>query len=167
MNLRPIMVLGLLCSMPAQAEIICDKCEYVPADAARYLGAYWPGDKGTFGHHDIRAHYGYTQFDNYFVFRLHDAGTLTVVISSLPGQAFDGPNWALQIFDDIDTSCGGISCTGFQYALPALITQYTDKKRMSARISLVPGKYVMRLASGTRAVGETAYVGKLSFAKSL
>ena len=51
-KLSTISALALL-SLTATAATVCDHCEYIYY--VRYLGAYWPGDNGTFANKKIVA----------------------------------------------------------------------------------------------------------------
>ena len=160
-------LIGLLLSVTAQAEIVCKDCEYVPGLLATYIGSYWPGDRGTFGHHNIADQIGQSrQFDNYFIFDLNNTADAALTFSTLPGMGLDGPSYAVEIYPDTGSVCGPSVCSVLLFSFGTeLVSKFTATKRWSSKLELVPGRYVIRFSSGTRASGESAYEGKLALGR--
>jgi hypothetical protein len=160
----------VLLGTTAQAAVVCDHCEYVYYGS--YLGAYWPGDNGTFKNTrivaDMVAQLGpgmgnNRQFDNYWVFDLPAGGSVAMVFNTAAATRLQ-PSWSIQVFDDAGTLCNATACQVIAYnenvgraILWGLATKFTVNT-----VTLPAGRYVIRLAGGTRATGESAYTGSLT-----
>lgn len=167
-KLSTISALALL-SFSATAETVCDKCEYIYY--GRYLGAYWPGDIGTFKNTKIVADYAArfgagtghnAEFDDHWAFDLPAGGSVAMVMSTAAATRLD-PNWAIQIFDDAGTLCDATRCTTIAYdENVARVILWGFATKFTVNTTKLPaGRYVIRIAGGTRATGESAYTGSL------
>lgn len=159
MKKKWILMAGLLAGT-AHADVVCDQCIY--RDPSVYLGSYWPGDKGTFINRDVLAKYGQAQsFDNYLVFDLNNTAKASVTITNVPGTAFSSP-WWLEVYPDAGSVCDALRCTTVAFTVGTeLFSSATNGKRLTTRLELPPGRYVIRLAAGTRAAGDTQYKGSV------
>jgi len=71
--LKTTIALGLLFSMPVQADVVCQDCTFdFFTTTGGYLGAYWPGDRGTFHWDTVFT----TAVNTYWVVDLNANGTL-------------------------------------------------------------------------------------------
>ena len=149
----------------ARADTICRDCTYPYPQRGGYLGAYWPGDRGTFNHVNTVRHYvphgpygngTFVQFDNYWVFDLHDnaAANLTATHRLLT-------DWGAELYTDAGSVCAGEYCT--VVALGTVVASHVDvAKRWEIKVdALVPGRYVIRIAGATTEGG--SYTGQVSF----
>ena len=161
-RLASVSALALL-SFAAQADLGCNDCEYV-YNSGRYLGTYWPGDRGTFGNRDIAAEIGNaTEFDNHWVFDLNDNATATLTITTKPVTALAPPVFAVEIYTYVAGTCS-VRCTiDFSVLTTPILSKETTTRRWTATISLVPGTYLIRLSGATRSTGESAYTGVITF----
>jgi hypothetical protein len=154
---------ALTVSSVAAAETVCDKCAY-PHPYVGYLGAYWPGDRGTFNHLNMVSHfvpygpYGngtFTQFDNYWVFDLNDnaAVDLTALERYLT-------NWGAELYTDAGSVCYAVVCPTL--ALGEVIGSHVDvDRRWTIKVpALVPGRYIIRIVGGTTTRG--SYTGSIT-----
>ena len=162
-RLASVSALALL-SFAAQADLGCNDCEYV-YNSGRYLGTYWPGDRGTFGNRNIAAEIGNaTEFDNHWVFDLNDNATATLTITTKPSTALAPPVFAVEIYSYVGGSRVAFSCTiDFSVLTTPILSKETTTRRWTATLALVPGTYLIRFSGGTRATGESAYTGVITF----
>jgi hypothetical protein len=148
-----------LLSTTASADLICDKCEYIYFGT--YMGSYWPGDRATFANNTIATELGqFKQFDNYWFFDLNNNAVGVLTVATKAATALDRL-FALEIYADPGFVCGILSCPVLTLGEPLISSEAS--KRWSGKTSLVPGHYVIRIASGTQPSGESAYSGQLSF----
>ena len=160
-----------LSTFTASAEVVCRGCSYGLDAAATYLGAYWLGDGGSLIHENIAADYGSSQsFNDYWVFDLNDTGNLNLAIERVTGTAF-AELLEAELFVDTGSICSseaGQACSVL--AVPfgsnwfSLATEY--RKNFVGVNGIPPGRYVLRVGSSTRAVGESSYKVTLKFQKT-
>lgn len=158
-------VVALLLSPVARAELVCDHCPYLMNVPATYVGSYWPGDRGSFVHMNAAADYGQAKrFDEYFIFDINDSATVSLSVSTLAGMASDAP-WGIEIYPDMGSVCGfegGCFPRLFSFEVQTASVG-TLKQRARIATELAPGRYVIRVAVGTRQFEETSYIGQLRF----
>jgi hypothetical protein len=132
------------------------------------------GDRATFGNRaivaDLDARLGpgmgqSRQFDDFWVFDLNTNLGLTFSITTKAGQRLD-PLIGIEIYVDGGSTCDAIRCTSIVLS-PAIdnlrLTMSAFAKSFSTNLyALSPGRYVIRIAGGTRATGESAYGGTLA-----
>lgn len=167
-------LIALFSIAPAQAERICNNCEYVYY--GRYLGAHWAGDSSTFGNRnivaDLTAQYGSgnsRSFDDYWIVDVNETSAVALTITTkagapLPPFAPGAPTFTVEIYHDTGSVCGAIRCT---VSIPTLIStpivsKETFTRRWTAATTLVPGRYAIRLAATTAPSGESAYTGTIT-----
>jgi hypothetical protein len=144
-----------LTAVTAQAETICKKCAYQHPDAT-YLGAYSPGDRGTFVHADIAGKVGqFTSFDNYWVFDV----TETISWTTITLTALDVSGFRTELYENASAQCDATRCT--LLALGTDIMTIFDASKYIVRMPLLsPGRYVLRFVSTTTEAG--SYTGRLT-----
>jgi hypothetical protein len=132
---------ALLVGGAAQADLICDRCEFQGTDSATYLGAYWPGDRGTFWNADAGIGGG-----NLYVFDLNETADVTLNIGVGPMSA----RWVFAINRDGGTVCGVLVCTPhpdwFNFETVMYRDSATwggDQRMRAAARGLTPGRYVV------------------------
>lgn len=162
----------LLISFGAQAALICDNCEYL-YDRGPYLGGFLKGDRATFGNRaivaDLTARLGpglgqSRQFDDLWVFDLAPNAGGTLTVGTKAGTRLD-PLWAVEIYADGGSVCNATRCTsivlGTQIDSLKLVMSGFTKTFKTDFYPLPAGRYVLRIAAGTKATGESAYNGTL------
>ena len=157
-----IAALGLMGA--AHADVICDNCEYVYYGS--YAGAYWPGDKATFGNRNLVA--DFTQqygsgngrsFDDYWVFDLNNNARVTLTVN---GSKLAGPHFAVQIFADTGSFCDARACNiSYPDFASPIVTGSVTKRWNETTPVLPPGRYAIRIAATSRLSGESSYSGTL------
>ena len=143
-----------LASTTANADVICDKC--APAKPGVYLGAYWPGDRGTFQRAvPLPAPTG--PFDNdYFVVDLMTDGILTLAIN---GGASISVQW------DSGSVCDATPGTVCAEVVPYDLWGST-RIGHRAHGAIYANRYVLRVNSYLLPAG-TVYRGTISFRKGV
>ena len=117
---------ALLISTAARAEVICNGC--AAKFPGTYLGAYWPGDRGTF--HGANAS-PVAPIDHLFVIDANDNGTL-----NLSGER---TRCASRFITTTGSLCDASGCT--QVVLGPRIGSALRRLRNP----VVPGRYVLRV----------------------
>ena len=156
----------------ADSTTTCVKCEYIYYGT--YLGAYWPGDVGTFKNTKIVADLvaqlgpgmGHNRgFDNYWVFDLpEDVLSITLVFNTAAAARLD-PNVSVQIFKDNGSVCNAQACPVIAYDennMKAIMWGSSATKFTITTAAFPYGRYVIRIAGSTRATGESTYTGSLA-----
>src|SRR5688572_24445842 len=183
--LKTTIALGLLVSMPVQAEVVCKDCTYSIFDAVSglYLGGYWPGDRGSFNYR--------TQFlttsDSFWVIDLNANGTLVFTAATPAAEPF--VHFRAELYRDVMSDCNwtaGGSCPGISLDLPIITCTYIEPgesecrqlvgqtspitspdgvKRWTIREPLVAGRYVLRVIGQKGATPFAAYTGRVALRK--
>jgi hypothetical protein len=160
-----IAALGLMGMGSVSADIVCKNCEYLYY--GRYLGAYWPGDRATFGNRDIGTdlvQLGFpnaTSFGDYWIFDLNNTAEVSLTADLSRLLTADPP--AIEIYLDEGSVCGPQSPAICSIRVPLgtpLISQYATR-RWTGAVTLPPGRYVIRVVGYLRLSGETAYNGTM------
>lgn len=146
----------------AHADTICNNCEY--SYYGSYAGAYWPGDKGTFGNRAIKANLvqlGFpnaTSFDDYWVFDLNNNARVTLTVNGKLG----GPHFNVQIFPDTGSFCDATRCNISFPDFETQIVRADATRHWNATTPVLPpGRYIIRIAANTRVAGESSYSGTI------
>jgi opacity protein-like surface antigen len=165
----------------AQADTICNNCEYVNRGPTyvpypgTYLGAYWPGDRGTFRDTHIQTDLGRSGlFNDYWIVDLNQNSVIELTITTKANTALDathpeldGP-FAAEISWDHGSVCSATP-GGFCDRDPTILYDEVVLSEWSALErrwtfrtgALVPGRYLFRFVGAARAVGESSYAGKI------
>jgi hypothetical protein len=160
-----------LLSTAARAEVVCNNCEFQHVYRGTYIGAFWPGDRATFGDRNIVADlksqgYGGNSwsFQSLWVFDLNTTagGTFslsTKAITALaPSNTFD-----IEIYEDGGSTCDATRCStvNFSFDNMKLIMSGFVSAWSTTFYPLTAGRYVIRISGVTRPTGEAAYTGRL------
>jgi len=171
---------GLALSLTAQAEVVCNGCVFdYTKSIGTYLGAYWPGDKGTFKSQTVFT----TPVSGFWVIDLNANGTL-VFTASTPKAALT-EHFRAELYSDLGSDCdwnpGGL-CMGISLHYPEMIgctyieigesacrmTSYTvlsspdGVRRWTLKAPLVAGRYVLRVIGQKGATSFASYSGQVT-----
>jgi hypothetical protein len=157
--LRTTAAVAALClSGTAVADVICDNCVEL-TNFLPYVGAYWPGDRGTFSLLTPLTPPG-LPFDRSYVLDLNDTSTLALSIrgtelTNLRAELYEGSpsicgpepgdTCSQHVFNELLECTHLIAGECIQIINPYPTLTGTDKKRISITRQLAPGRYVLRV----------------------
>jgi hypothetical protein len=159
-----------LLAVPADAETVCNNCEYPHNFRGGYLGAFGSGDRATFGDRNIAANrrdqgcdVAECSFQNLWVFDLlNDAGGV-FSLNTKAATALN-PHFNVEIYEDGGSICDATRCSEvtFSFDNMKLIMSGFVHSWSTNLYPLPAGRYVIRINGVTRPTGEAAYTGQLS-----
>ena len=120
----------------ATAEVLCDNC--TAAFPGRYLGSYWPGDRGTFNGGNASP---VADLDDSYVIDFNDNVDITINASG------DVPGFWAELYLDAGSICTQAVCEQVVFG-PRIGAVGSTGSRWTIKGKETPGRLILRVQGG-------------------